>query len=137
MIPPSARAFLVAWLKLQPEFTAIAGARAYSNRPSSKTYPLVVVDRIAGGAVPGHHQWLHDPFVQLTCEGGTNAVSAAHDLAATCSWLIGERLNGRTVAGSYECVVTGTETGGIHEKWDPVDKTLAVATLDARIYLHP
>lgn len=95
------------------------------------------VSRVAGGAVHGHQDWLHDPLLQFDIGGGTLDESAAHEVAVTVSSLLERRLRGVIDVGGFSAVVTGVEVGSIHEGFDPTDEDLAVARLDARVWLRP
>jgi hypothetical protein len=89
---------LSAFLRAQPEVTALVEDRIYTDLPHTRTYPLVVFSRTGGGYTTKQPYWLESAEITLEAWGGTH--KQAQLIASTCLDVMSARLRGRYPEGS-------------------------------------
>lgn len=107
-------ALLANFLRAQEEVTALVADRVWTDLPNSRSFPLVLLQRIGGSmAINRPAAYLDRSVVQLDSYGGTH--KQAFTVMATCCAVLSDRLVGPHPEG----VVTGVQVDGIGYLPDP------------------
>jgi len=106
-------ALVSTFLRGQSAVTALVNDRVYTDLPHQRTYPLVLLSRIAGGFLINRPMWLEQAELQLDAFGGTH--KQAWTLQATVMGLLHAQLVGEHADG----VVTKVTTESVH--YNPQD----------------
>lgn len=134
---PRTRALVRQWLKLQPEVTAICGQQIHFALPDVKVWPAVTIQRVAGGPVYGHGNFLHRPLLQIDCYSTPTTVDTASNLAETIIAVMTARFNGPIIAGPFSAAVSDVHFGSITETFDSTDGDRPVCRFDVQLTVHP
>lgn len=134
---PRTRALLRLWLKDQPEVTDICGQEIHFKLPASKVWPAMTVERVGGGPLYGHGNFVHRQLFQFKCYATPTTVDTASHLAETAIAVMSTGLNGPISAGALSAVVSDVDIGDVHEGFDPTDNDRPVCRFDAVLTVHP
>jgi uncharacterized protein DUF3168 len=97
-------ALVSTFLRGQAAVTALVGDRVYTDLPHKRTYPLILLSRIAGGFLTNRPMWLEQADIQLDAFGGTH--KQAWTLQATAMGLLHAQLAGEHPDGVVTFVAT-------------------------------
>jgi hypothetical protein len=98
-------AILSTYLRGQTSVSDLVADRVYTDLPHTRSYPLVLVNRIGGGYLTGQPHWLESAVMSIQCYGGTH--KQAQGLASTVMAAMDSGLRGAYPEG---CVTTVKET---------------------------
>jgi hypothetical protein len=70
-----AERLISAWLRAQPEITAIVGDRVYTDMPSHAVVPLLRLTQIGGAPIGSWPMWLDDAHIQFDAYGGPKVLA--------------------------------------------------------------
>lgn len=129
---PDIEALVSQFLRDQAEIVTLVDDRVYTEIPNTPTWPLLRLQRVAGGPVLSRPLWVDAAVVQFDAYGGSKA--QAHTLIQTARAVVGERLEGTHVLG----VVSGVTFGSL--SWLP-DSSYSPArnryVADMTVVVHP
>lgn len=133
IVPEDWGQFVAMWLRAQSELNL---DRVYAHRlPSSKTFPLMRVSRVAGGVRTATLGWVHDPVIQFDAWGRTEGDAyGAGEIAAA---LMDQRFHGTLTVATRTIVCSHSAVGGLHQGYDDSDPSLAHAQFTTVLTAHP
>lgn len=128
---PDIEALVSRFLREQAEIVALVTDRVYTVVPKDPVWPLLRLQRVAGGPVISRPLRLDAPTVQLDAYGGSKA--DAQELIETARSVIALRLEGVHDLG----VVSGVSFGSMSWLPDPsYSPARARYVADITVYVH-
>lgn len=129
---PNVEALVSQFLRDQDEIADLVADRVYTALPKSPEWPLLRLQRVAGGPVTHRPLHLDAAIVQLDAYGGSKA--AALELVETARAVIADRIEGVHDLG----VVTGVQFGPLSWLPDPVYSPARPRYVaDVTLFVHP
>lgn len=114
VLMPNIEAIVSAFLRAQPEITAIVDDRVYTAIPGGPVYPLVRVTQFDDVKVTNMPLWVVKSSVQIEGFGGSKG--DAWRACATAQSVLAERFHDQVAGG---CVVSAVMWGSMRDLPDP------------------
>lgn len=98
---------LSTWLRTFDSVTDIVDGRVWTELPTHREFPLVLITRIGGSMSNSQAHWVDRPRIQIDCYGGKK--HEAKLLSSTIMALVSGELVGAHAGGVVSDVVLGIE----------------------------